>query len=340
MNQQKKQTILIVDDHSISRLALQSILDKAGYETALAVNGEEAWQLLTEYDIALVLADVCMPGINGFELCHRIKAHPEHCITPVIMVTGADDIASRISAFEHGADEILPKPVINEELLARVRNLIRFSDMFAERLQMRLKRAELKRELAISKLKQEEEETRNRLYHDVLFAATGGTLNLMSKETISELLEGWTNVTELELDDTSQIGLTRRLTETLAQEIGMDTDAVGDVVLCVSEAVTNAMKFGTHVKFRCGLRDGQIHLYIEDNGPGLERALLPQVTLHKGFSTHSSMGMGFSLMLETMDRVALCTGSHGTAVLLSRTCQCNEEIDIDMFLERFSVTLD
>ena len=178
VNQQKKQTILIVDDHSISRLALQSILDKAGYETALAVNGEEAWQLLTEYDIALVLADVCMPGINGFELCHRIKAHPEHCLTPVIMVTGADDIASRISAFEHGADEILPKPVINEELLARVRNLIRFSDMFAERLQMRLKRAELKRELAISKLKQEEEETpayRNEMPMLAVHAAGGTT---------------------------------------------------------------------------------------------------------------------------------------------------------------------
>ena len=83
-----------------------------------------------------------------------------------------------------------------------------------------------------------------------------------------------------------------------------------------------------------------IQLYVQDDGPGLEHSMLPQVTLQKGFSTHSSLGMGFSLMLETMDKVGLCTGSSGTAVLLSKQCVVDDELELDRFLDRFSVTLD
>ena len=335
-----KANILVVDDHSISRYALKSILTGAGYPTFEAVDGEQAWQIIQAEQIDLVVADFRMPRLNGFELCERMKAHPQYCLTPVVMVTGADDVASRIAAFEHGADDILPKPVINEELLARVRNLIRFSELVNQQLEMELSKATLQRELAITKLKQEQEETRNRLYHDVLFAATGGTLQLMEPTTLAEHLKGWTDVTSLELTDNSQIGETRRLTEELALQCGMDEECVGDVVLCVSEAVTNALKFGKKVHFRCGLQDGHIQLYVQDDGPGLEHSMLPQVTLQKGFSTHSSLGMGFSLMLETMDKVGLCTGSSGTAVLLSKQCTVDEELELDRFLERFSVTLD
>ncbi|MFA5508759.1 MAG: response regulator [Vulcanimicrobiota bacterium] len=332
--------ILVVDDHAISRFALKGILSSAGYPAFEAEDGEEAWEVLNQYEIALVIADFRMPRLNGFELCERMKSHPEHCLTPVVMVTCADDVASRISAFEHGADDILPKPVINEELLARVQSLIRFSELVNQQLEMERSRAELQRELAIAKLKREQEETRSRLYHDVLFAATGGTLQLMEPPQLAALLEEWEDVSSFELTDTSQIALTRHLTEDLARQYGMDEECAGDVVLCVSEAVTNAMKFGNNVHFRCGARDGCIHLYIQDDGPGLERSMLPQVTLQKGFSTHSSLGMGFSLMLETMDRVGLCTGSSGTAVLLSKKCQVDEQLELDKFLERFSVALD
>ena len=332
--------ILVVDDHSISRYALKSILTGAGYPTFEAVDGEQAWEVLQNEKIELVIADFRMPRLNGFELGERMKSHPQHCLTPIVMVTGADDVASRIAAFEHGADDILPKPVINEELLARVRNLIRFSELVKQQLEMELSKAELQRELAIAKIKQEQEETRNRLYHDVLFAATGGTLQLMEPATLAEQLDGWADVQGLSLTDNSQIAETRRLTEELALRCGMGEESVGDVVLCVSEAVTNALKFGKSVHFRCGLKDGQIQLYIQDDGPGLEHSMLPQVTLQKGFSTHSSLGMGFSLMLETMDRVGLCTGSSGTAVLLSKQCVVDEEVELDRFLERFSVSLD
>ncbi len=334
-----KSTILIVDDQKISRVVLEAILTKAGYETCLASDGEQAWHILERREVALVVADVSMPKLDGFGLCKRMKACKSHRLIPIVLVTGADDVSSRISAFESGADDILPKPVINEELLARVSNLLRFSALIREQLQSELSKAQLERELALTKLRQEEEKIRNRLYHDVLFAATGGTLKLMDQKTMASLLDDWSEVSDLELTDTSEIGKTRRVAEALAHKVGLNDEATGDLVLCVSEAVTNALKFGTRVKFRCGLKDGEICLYVEDDGPGLERSLLPQVTLQKGYSTHSSMGMGFSLMLETMDGVGLCTGGHGTSVLLSKNCSAGADVDIDRFLERFSVAL-
>jgi DNA-binding response OmpR family regulator/anti-sigma regulatory factor (Ser/Thr protein kinase) len=332
-------TILIVDDQPLSRMALVSILSKAGYATLQASDGEEAWELLSRNEISLVVADYAMPRLDGFGLCRRMKSLKKHRLTPVVMVTGIDDIASRIAAFDHGADDILPKPVINEELLARVKNLIKFSKLVQDQVETERCRAEMERELALAKMREEQEQTRNRLYREVLFAATGGTLKLLDGAGMERLLQGWTHTGTLALSDTSQIGQTRKMAEALARLAEMDEEAVGDVVLCVSEAVTNALKFGSRAEFRCGLKDDQIQVYVQDDGPGLDQATLPQITLQKGFSSHSSMGMGFSLMLETMDRVGLCTGPSGTAVLLSRKCAVDEEQCLDRFLERFSVSL-
>lgn len=97
---------------------------------------------------------------------------------------------------------------------------------------------------------------------------------------------------------------------------------------------------GPESSFGGGLFEDQMRFLIEDDGPGLERALLPQVTLQKGFSTGASMGMGFSLMLEMMDQVGLVTGPNGTTVLLSKNVVTDSHLDLDCFLERFSVSLD
>ncbi len=333
-------TVLVVDDHALSRQVLQSILSAGGYDVLTASDGEQAWASLETAPVALILADLRMPGMNGFELCRKVKSDPRTRLTPVIIVTGADDIASRIAAFEHGADDILPKPVINEELLARARNLLHFTHLIKRQFELERAQAESDKELALAQLRTEQEAVRNRLYHDVLFAATGGRLQLMSRQDMAPLLEGWRDMRELVVSHPSEISLARRIAEEVAQVAGLGVEGVSDAALCVSEAVTNALKFGTQVKFRGGLFEDQMRFVIEDDGPGLERSLLPQVTLQKGFSTGASMGMGFSLMLEMMDGVGLDTGPNGTTVLLSKNVVTDAHLDLDCFLERFSVSLD
>lgn len=332
--------ILVADDHPMSLQVLQLILTSGGYRVVAAADGQAAWDLLRQETIGLVVADLQMPGLNGYELCQKVKGDPDTRLVPIIIVTAADDIASRIAAFEHGADDILPKPVINEELLARVGNLLRFSSLVRGQLELERAQAELEKELALTQLRQEQEVARNRLYHDVLFAATGGRLQLMERDAMAPLLEGWTQMRELDITEPSQIAQARQLAEQVADAAGLDEEGKTDAALCVSEAVTNALKFGTRVLFRGGCYEDQMRFVIEDDGPGLERSLLPQVTLQKGFSTGASMGMGFSLMLEMMDRVGLCTGPDGTTVLLAKTIRHSLDVDLDSFLERFSVSLD
>lgn len=336
----EKMTVLVADDHSLSRQVLESILRSGGYQVLSAADGQEAWQTVQDSGPSLLVADLQMPGLNGFELCRKVKTSEEFRLVPVIIVTAADDIASRIAAFEHGADDILPKPVINEELLARVGNLLRFSHLVRGHLEMERARAELEKELALAQLRKEQEASRNRLYHDVLFAATGGRLQLMERAAMAPLLEGWSHIAELEVTEPSQIAVARQLAEQVATSAGLDDEGKSDAALCVSEAVTNALKFGSRVVFRGGCYEDQMRFAVEDDGPGLERSLLPQVTLQKGFSTGASMGMGFSLMLEMMDQVGLCTGPEGTTVLLAKCCRQSPDIDLDSFLERFSVSLD
>lgn len=336
-------TILVADDHSLSRQVLEAILASGGYQTKTASHGKEGWDICQEGSIDLVIADLQMPEMDGFELCRLVKTRAQTRLIPVIIVTAADDIASRIAAFERGADDILPKPVINEELLARVGNLLRFSSLIRKQLQTERSRAALEKELAIAEMRKEEEVLRNRLYHDVLFAATGGRLQLMDRAAMAPLLEDWTEQHDLEIVHPSQIAAARRMAEDVARAAGLDEEGVTDAALCVSEAVTNALKFGTRVYFRGGRYQDQMRFIIEDDGPGLERSLLPQVTLQKGFSTGASMGMGFSIMLEMMDQVGLHTESSGTTVLLAKTVVQKAgdlDADLDAFLERFSVSLD
>lgn len=340
LTEQPAACALVADRHELSRHILGSILKGAGYTVQSAPDGEDAWNQIQGGSVDIVITDLDLTGIDGFELCRRLKNSRNTRVIPVIIVTAADDIASRIAAFEHGADDLLPKPVINEELLARVRNLLRLASLIRHKVDSERMRAKLEKELALTHLRQEEERTRSLFIAQVLSAATGGRLQLMDRDIMAPLLEDWSGVEELEVTTPSQLNTVRALTERVAKCAGLVGEGVADAALCVSEAVTNALKFGTQVAFRGGRFEDQIRFVVEDNGPGLKSAILPQITLQKGFSTGISMGMGFSIMLELMDRVGLSTGQTGTTLLLAKSLTPDVGDDIDAFLKRFSVTLD
>jgi len=118
-------TILIVDDEQINRHLFQIQLRGDGYRTRLAASGGEALALIAEEKPDLVLLDVMMPGMSGFEVVARLKAAAATRNIPVIMVTALDDAQSRLAALGSGAEEFLTKPVNRAELLARVRNLLK-----------------------------------------------------------------------------------------------------------------------------------------------------------------------------------------------------------------------
>jgi len=118
-------TILVVDDNPMNRELATDFLGGAGYPVIQAENGEQALSLLANnHTIDMVLLDIMMPGLNGFETCQRIKEHHLWRLIPVVMLTALTDVRSRVTALEAGADDILCKPFEEEELLARVKTSV------------------------------------------------------------------------------------------------------------------------------------------------------------------------------------------------------------------------
>src|SRR5216684_1226857 len=122
--------ILVVDDTVHNVRMLVDLLAAKGYSTVTAASGQEALAQVEAERPDLVLLDVMMPGMDGYEVCRRIRANAEYGILPVVMVTALDPTRERIKGLEAGADDFLTKPVNMGELVARVRSLLRIKDLY------------------------------------------------------------------------------------------------------------------------------------------------------------------------------------------------------------------
>ncbi len=123
----EQSTILIVDDELISRYTVEVLLSTEGYKLEFAKNGEEGLKKAIELSPDLMLLDVMMPGMDGFEVCQRLRADPRLAELPVVMVTALDDRESRLRGIESGADDFMSKPYDRAELRARIRTITRLN---------------------------------------------------------------------------------------------------------------------------------------------------------------------------------------------------------------------
>jgi two-component system, sensor histidine kinase and response regulator len=128
----KPARVLIVDDDPLSRETLQAILHREGYTLLFAVSGVEALANLSEFAPDLILLDVMMPIMNGFEVCAQIKGKPEFRHIPLILITALDDTAELVRGLDLGADEFITKPFNTAELKARVRSMLRIRQQYDE----------------------------------------------------------------------------------------------------------------------------------------------------------------------------------------------------------------
>jgi len=128
----RKNKILVVDDVAVNVQLLTTYLTSVGYEVFTARDGQEALDKVIETQPDLILLDVMMPKLNGFEVCERLKTDPTTKIIPVIMVTALNEIEDKIKATEAGADDFVSKPFNKLELLTRVKSLLRIKQLHDE----------------------------------------------------------------------------------------------------------------------------------------------------------------------------------------------------------------
>ena len=134
--------ILVVDDNPQNVKLLADVLAHQGYRVDTADSGTAALESIRRDPPDLVLLDVIMPGVDGFEVCRALRLDPRSEALPVIMVTGLDQREERIKGLEAGADDFITKPVNRPELLARVRSLLRIKQLYDT---VQAQRAELAR---------------------------------------------------------------------------------------------------------------------------------------------------------------------------------------------------
>ncbi len=117
--------ILIVDDQPLTREVMTLVVQAQGYRTLVATNGPEALAIAAKRAVDLVILDVVMPGMDGYEVMRRLRAEERTRVLPVVIVSGLEDKESRIKGLAAGADDFLTRPVDRLELKVRLQNLLR-----------------------------------------------------------------------------------------------------------------------------------------------------------------------------------------------------------------------
>ena len=188
--------ILVVDDDQRNVRLMESILKASGYPVLKAYDGEEALRLVDASRPDLVLLDVMMPKMSGFEVCQRLKGRYETRLLPIIMVTALNALEDKVQALEIGADDFLSKPINKVELLAKVRAVLRVKSLQDEVERQRTKLESANMELV--RMQRFKESMTQMVVHDLKNPLAGimGNIQLiqmqrtdMAAPKLDELLE-------------------------------------------------------------------------------------------------------------------------------------------------------
>lgn len=326
--------ILIVDDGPENILLLRTILSRSGcgaMETTL--DPREAVDLYERFRPDLVLLDVHMPFLDGFAVLQLLGERiPAADYVPILVLTAdvSSDVKNR--ALAAGARDFLTKPFDPSEVLLRIRNLLetrrlyqelqRQNEVLEERVRERTRHLE---EAQAEVLRAEHE--KKRFYRDVVSAVTSERLQLVDPWEIPA--EG-AGAVEIALDEPAGYAAVRQRLRELGERLGMDQERLGDLLLAVGEAATNAIKHAARGRCRISTTEDRLVVRVSDTGAGIHSEHLPASILMPGYSTKVSLGMGYTLMLRTVDRLWLATGPEGTTIQLEKRLRPPDEPELPM----------
>ncbi|MDQ7823044.1 MAG: response regulator [Candidatus Eremiobacteraeota bacterium] len=313
---EKNPRILIVDDNSQNLALLKIYFKSTDYELIEAETGGEAIEKARSEKPDLILLDLMLPDIDGYEVCATLKASEDTECIPIIILTALTDIKDKLKALDSGADDYLSKPVNQVELIVRVRSLLRMKNLI-ERIRLKEReQMELTISLERERILLEKERQVRQIFKDVLQAITQNKLHLLLDPSELSVVAQGEKKEQIELKVPHDTVKVRRALEAWLSRLGVEKSRRYNMVVCISEATTNVIKhagLGTVTFYQ--LRD-RVQVWIDDKGKGIDFSELPRSTLLKGHSTKVSLGMGYTIMLELMDKIYLFTNPRGTLVIM------------------------
>ncbi|BDI31420.1 hypothetical protein CCAX7_34710 [Capsulimonas corticalis] len=322
--------ILIVDDRAENLLALEATLEPLGQELVRARSGVEALKRLLLDDYALILLDVQMPGMDGFETAARIKEREKSRYIPIIFLTALSTQEQDVfQGYTAGAVDYIAKPFHPEILRSKVRIFMELYEkteqvkMQADLLRQRDLRdgerllRELQRDLEQKHL-MDMAQLQFGFLRDVLLSVTEGRLTLcQSEEEFPEPLS--VPIGHVSLSPHGAIRDLRDCARKAATQAGLPDLRWQDLVTAASEAAMNAVVHGRNGEGQVYLDPrGSVQVWIRDHGRGIAIENISRATLERGYTTAGTMGHGFWLILETVDRVFLNTGPTGTTIVIEQ----------------------
>ncbi|MGH7537030.1 MAG: ATP-binding response regulator, partial [Gemmatimonadales bacterium] len=298
--------VLVVDDQDANRLLLRDLLEAQGHDVIEAVDGAEALQRVAEGAPDVVLLDVGMPGMDGFEVCRRLKAEQTTASIPVLLVTALNQRDHRLLGIGAGANDYITKPIDRSDLSLRVRNAIRMRHLYVEVEQQyqRLVRLELLRDSLVHMIVHDLRSPLAgiRAYLDLLKMDAAGKLDPGMTESIEGARKVAVEMTDMVSDllDVSRLEAGRMPLELGSVDMGaLAADAVAAAsgttrrvtvqlaapldrlrVLCdggvirrvIANLVGNAIKFtpsSSGIGVLVGGDGREVKLSISDTGPGI-----------------------------------------------------------------------
>lgn len=186
-----KGLVLVADDDESALDILQFLLQQWGYRVITAVNGKDAYEKVRHFKPDLILSDVMMPYMSGYELCNRIKTELKDYFIPIILITAKSDLDSKLTGLNIGADDYLSKPYSHTELEARVKSLFRIKELHDELSSRNQDLLDLNQKLQKSldenkKLQVELEEINQQLLQ---LSRHDGLTNLYNRRTFYEFMD-------------------------------------------------------------------------------------------------------------------------------------------------------
>jgi two-component system, sensor histidine kinase and response regulator len=306
MSEALEGAVLVVDDEPRNVTLLQDLLEARGYTVWTAANGEEGLAIVSERTPDVILLDVMMPRLNGFDLCRRIKADQRTAMIPVLLVTSLDAREDRLAGIGAGANDFITKPIDSGDLLLRVRNAVTTKRLYDQVL------AQLRQ---LQELETARERLTHMIVHDLRSPLTGilGYLELIrmdaqaagDKETLdnseeariivwrlTELISQVLDVSRLEtghlplsVAETDLVALLPKAISALGPppngvKVAYDLPEKPVMVACDRELISrvamnlvgNAFKFtprGGQVHIGLAAENGRARLTVTDNGPGV-----------------------------------------------------------------------